>query len=512
MTLRIRIDWSRNGTFTDPLDDVTSRLRGGTDGQLEVAYGRDQATALSPMISGRGSITLDNRDKRFTPRNTASPLVGNLKPARPLLAERIIGASTYTLFTGHTDDNPLNPDREAQSVSMSLVDWLADFKGNTISTPLYRGIRTGAAISAVLDAAGWTGGRDLDLGASYLPWWWAEGTDALSALNDLIRAEGPPALLSVGPAGAIVFRDRHHRITLAASTTTQGTWRAQDRMVPRLAKGFVVDEGWRLIVNDVQTSVPVRKATDVSVVWSSSDVISLSDGESTVISAQGSDPFYGAIAPVAGTDWLALSGVMTATLLRDSGLAVGIVLKATGGPASITNLQLRAIPVPVVNRVTVSVSNSQSINDYGARGLPNGADLPFVSPYDARSILGQIVATRAQPLTQLQARFVIAKDAAQAAALLPRNLSDRVTVVEPGSLVNGDFFIESIAHRLSGEDDHEVIFGLEAAPTPISPVFRFNTTGAGFNQGLFGDGRNVGTSVFRFNVSGQGFNQGVFAS
>ena len=512
MTLRIRVDWTRNGTFTDPLDDVTSRMRGGTAGEVAVSFGRDQSTALTPVSAGRGSMTLDNRDKRLTPKNTASPLFGLLKPARPVLLDRTVGGATWTLFAGHTDDNPINVDREAQSASFSLVDWLVDFKGQQLSTPLYRGIRTGEAIGRVLDAAGWTGGRDLDLGASWLPYWWAEGTDALAALNDLVRAEGPPALLTVGPSGEIVFRDRHHRITRAASTTSQGTWRAQDTAIPKMARGFGYSEGWSLIVNSVQASIPVRRPTDLSVVWSTSDTISLSDGESTVISAQGSDPFFGAQAPVAGTDWLALSGVMTATLLRDSGLAAGIKLTATGGPASITNLQLRAVPAPIVNTVTISATDTQSVADYGQRGLPNGADLPFVNQYDAAAILGQIVATRAQPLTQLQVRFVVGRSSSQFAALQPRAIGDRVTVIEPGSLVNGDFYIESVAHLLRGEEDHEVTFGLEACPATISPVFRFDTAGAGFDQGRFGDGQNVGSTVFRFDTAGQGFDQGVFAS
>lgn len=512
MALRVRVDWDKDGTFTAPFDDVTTQVRGGTAGQLEAAYGRDQGTALAPITTGRGSMVLDNRSRRYSPGNAASGLAGKLKPARPVLVERVIGSTTYTLFRGHTDDQPINPDPEARSVAFSLVDSLADFKGVQLSTPLYQGVRTGTAIGLLLDAVGWTGGRDLDLGASYLPWWWVESGDALSALDQLVRAEGPPALLTMGSDGSIVFRDRHHRITRAASTTSQATWRAQDRQIPRLAKGTTYDQGWRLVVNSATVAVPVRKPGPFGPVWSSSDQISLSDGESTVIQATASDPFFGAVTPTAGTDWQALSGVMTAQLLRDSGASVGILLKATGGPATITGLQLRAFPVPVANTVTVSAVDSTSVADYGPRGLPSGNDLPWVNPYDAAAILGLIVSTRAQPRAQIQARFVVGRDAQQAAAVLVRNMSDRVTVVEPATGTNGDYFVESFAHRLSGEDDHEVIIGLEECPAAISPVFRFDTAGAGFDQGKFGDGQNVGTSVFRFDTAGQGFDQGVFAS
>lgn len=493
-------------------EDVTDRIRGG----VTVEYGRDQTTALAPTVAGRGGFNLDNQSRAYSPRNTASPLYGKIKPARPVLMQRTVtlgGTPTiYTLFAGHTDDSPINPDVDSKTVGLSLVDHLADFRGRALSTPLYRGIRTGEAVGAVLDAAGWTGGRVLDLGVTVIPWWWEEGTDALTALEKILRSEGPPALLTVGTSGEIVFKDRHHRLTDAASLTSQATWRGTPGAAePVMGRPFGYDEAWRNIVNYASVAVDVRAPTDLTVVWTSEATIDLTDGETKLITATSVDPFYGAVTPDASDIRLAF-GVVTAALTRDSGAATTILLTASGGPAQVVGLQLRAVPVPVAYSTQLSASDSDSITDYGARSLPDS--IPWVGLGDARAIVDTVVAQRAQPLPVVTVRFPLGRNATRAAAVLARDLSDRVTIVEPETAVNGAFFIESIAHTFTGEDDHAVIIGLEAAPTAQTGVFRFNgAVGERFDEGVFGDGQDNPANMFRFDgTSGHRFDEGVFAT
>jgi hypothetical protein len=179
-----------------------------------------------------------------------------VKPARPVLVTRDVKVgtvtTTYTIFRGHTDDTPISPDLDGKLVTLNLVDSLQDFQQNTISTQLWQGLRSGDAIGKILDAAGWTGGRDLDPGCSIFPWWWAEGESAMTALQDVLDSEGPPALLTIGPVGEIVFRDRSHRLTRSASTTSQRTLRGTDGAAePVIGRGFVYSDNWQNIVNDV---------------------------------------------------------------------------------------------------------------------------------------------------------------------------------------------------------------------------------------------------------------------
>jgi hypothetical protein len=509
VALFVGIDWTKDGNFTGPQEDVSTRAKGGKAGRISLQYGRDQTSPVSSVISGAGSLVLGNEDRALSPRNAASPLYGKVKPARPVLIQRTIGATTYTLFQGHTNDTPLDPDLNAKTVRASLLDKLSDFKKQTVSTDLYAGIRTGTAIGLVLDAVGWAGGRDLDPGATVMPWWWLANTDGLTALQDLVASEGPSALVTIGSSGEIVFRDRHHRLLKSRSLTSQSTWRGIG--AEPVMSEMAYTEPWANIINSPTVAVSVRQPSGQQVVWSSTGTIELTDGETKLVVVSASDPFMNAVTPDA-TDMTVASGVVTAALNRTSGSAVTILLTASGGPAKVTSLQLRANPVPTVNQVQISAADSASVADYGPRGY--GTQMPWAGPYDVQAILDTLVAQRAQPLPVLTVRFQIGGAiTTRAAALLALNLSDRVTVIEAETGLSTDFFIDSIAHDLAGEEDHSITFGLEAAPVIPANLLRFDVAGRGFNDGVFGAGLDDPATIFVFDAaSGHRFDEGFFAT
>lgn len=481
---------------TDLIDNVTGLVARQNGVSLE--YGRDQSTALAPTVSGRGSLTLNNQDRRFSPRNTASPLYGYLKPARPVRITRTLSSFTYadiysdfytdayTLFFGHTDDSPINPDVNTKTVTLSLVDSLADFRGVTISTQLYSGVRTGEAIGFILDACGWTGGRDLDNGSTVIPWWWVENQDALSALETLMRCEGPPALLTIGSDGGIVFKDRHHRLLDTGSVTSQGTWRGTFGIEPVMTIPFVYDDAWRNIINTGIVDVDVRTPQSFTEVWTSDSPIALTANEIKYITASSSDPFINAISPVAGTDYILLTGSLSISLSRTSGASTTITLIANASGAQINGLALRAQLVQTQHTVQVTASNDPSIYDYGPRSFPG--DLPFCNEYDARAVLETAVLLRAQPLPVVTARFMVGNNILRANRILIRDLSDKVTIVEPETSLNNDFYVESIQHELTSDYDHAVTIGLEAVP-PVGAVTASNVFIIGGGVGhQIGDG------------------------
>lgn len=509
--IAVQIDWDNDGTYGEVGEDVTARVRG----TVSVMYGRDQETALAPTISGRGSLTLDNRSRDYSPRNTASPIYGKVRPGRPVTITRTVGSNTYTLFDGNTDDTPINPEIDSLTVSLSLVDQIANFSGQTITTDLYQGVRTGDAIGYVLDACGWPAdARDLDPGATVIPWWWEDNADAASALERIIRSEGPPSQLYVGPNREIVYRDRHSRLTRSASLTSQGTWTSLPGPLA-MARGFTYNEAWSNIVNSATATVDVRQAQQLQAVWTSDTTITLSPGEQKMITVSTPDPFYDAVVPEDGVDFVTTIGAVTTSLTRTSGASTAIILTSAGTAAVITGLRLRACPVTVSHSVQVSASDSDSIADYGSRSLPGTLD--WCGPGDAEAICSTVVAQRAQPLPIVSASFIL-DSSAKADAILARDLSDRVVITEPETALNDPFYIESIAHEFSTAGgprfaDHRVTFGLEAAPPVQGNVFRFDTAGAGFNDGLFGSGIDDPATMFRFDgVAGTRFDEGVFAT
>ena len=369
----------------------------------------------------------------------------------------------------------------------------------------------------MLDQVGWPAlDRDIDPGATIIPWWWEDQTDALNAIEKIVQSEGAPALVTIDPDGKLLFLDRHHRLLNPRSLTSQATYRgAESRSVPYLAMPFSYDEAWRNIINTGTVNVDVRAPDELQNVFESENRIVLTPGEQKLITVTANDPFFNAQVPVEITDYTLISGSLSFVLTRTSGSSTTVIMTAGGSGAQIEALRLRAQPVTVQNTVQVSAQDASSISDFGPRSFPT--DIPWCNPADADAVLEAAVALRSQPLPILTATFVVPElYPGMAAAVLSRDISDRVTIYEDDTFLSGvEFYIESITHDFTDELDHRVTFGMEMVPPfNIAPVFRFDTAGAGFNDGRFTNGIEDPSLVFQFdnNTSGHRFNEGQFAN
>jgi hypothetical protein len=220
----VAVDWAGDGDFDGAYDDVTADVL--ARGPVTFSYGRDQARQLAPPKVGSLQMSLCNADRVYSPENPESPIADDMSPAAPVKVETVYQDVLYPLFRGRIDDLDVHPDRDDRSIDITALDLLALLQGVRVSTELYQAQRTGTLIGVLLDAAGWTGPRDLDLGATFVPWWWLEETDALQALNDLLASEGPPSIAYVAPDGTFVFRDRHHRLQREESLQPQASFAA----------------------------------------------------------------------------------------------------------------------------------------------------------------------------------------------------------------------------------------------------------------------------------------------
>lgn len=475
MPYRVYIDWNGDGDFSDTGEEVTSRVL-DNQSPVTMSYGRDQARALSPIKAGEGGFVLDNASRDYSPENATSPLNGLVVPGREVQITGTVGASTYTMLRAFLDDFRIVPGTDFRYVQVELVDLLGRFSGVNISTGLYQGLRPGEALNIILDAAGWpVARRDIETGATVMPFWWLDGEDAFGAMLDLLYSEGPPAILSVDSAGRIVFRGRHHRLQSTFSTTVQSTWRSSG-VEPQISSPTTYNHGWKEIVNAMAFEIPVRQISGVvSQVWTSNGLLILAAGTSMQIVAQGSTPFINAITPVAGVDWVAVAGTVTATLSRNSGLSTVITLTAsTGGAATISDLSLRGNAVTTVNTMQVVSEDQSSISKYGRHSMPDGRTPKWASAPDAAAI-GQIILTqRAERLPTISVSMVADGSAGNArlTQMMTRNLSDRVHVIEGHTGLASDCFVEQISHSIGqGGLEHRTSFGLEKAPTQILGAF-----------------------------------------
>jgi hypothetical protein len=498
----VAVDWAGDGDFDGPFDNVTADVL--ERGPAVFQYGRDQARALSPPGVGSIAFTVCNADRIYSPENPDSPIADDLTPAAPITVETVVDNVLYPLFRGRVDDLTVHPDRSNRSMDITGLDELSLLRGTNISTELYAAQRTGTLIGVILDAIGWTGPRDLDLGATHVPWWWLEETDAFTAVADLLASEGPPSIAYVGPDGTFIFRDRHHRLLRDASLTSQATFasRLVDCETPAVTgfsfiEPFEYSHGWRDIINQAAFDVDERRpASTFSVVWESDDTISLSLGQSVTVEARASDPFRDAQDLIAGTDIITVgAGTALTTISRRSGQSTVISILAVGAGLTVTHLQVRARSVPTARTVKVAADDSVSIARYGQRS--NQSPAPWVNAHDAAAITQLLLVHYAQRRPTVGLRLV-SSDAAHLMQILTRTISDLITIRHGELGLDASFHIENLAHtltRIPSEVEsatdcpprvHYAVLGCERSGlvVPVNP-FTFDKTGAGFDDGVF---------------------------
>ncbi|MEO5875526.1 MAG: hypothetical protein ABIS86_17050 [Streptosporangiaceae bacterium] len=390
-----------------------------------------------------------------------------------------------TLFRGYMDEFNILPAIGDRKVAVTLLDGLAKVKESKASTTLYPSIRTGAAIGAILDAVGWPPGlRDLDAGATTLRWWCVNGAEAWQAIQDIVSAEGSPALITCDGSGNVVFRDRHHRLVRAASTTSQATLR-DIGTEPLFSPPLVYDQGWRDIINDVSFSVDERgPADELTEIWSSDLTYTVGASATLSFTISTTEPFYAA----AVTSYTVLSGSAGVSIDDTQGQATTVNINAGPGGAAVTGISIGGHVVGTLRAYQVTASDAGSIATYGSRSGPDGTGAACLE--DAQALANLAVLTRKVrlPIVTLN---VIGAGGTRMGQCLNRNLSDRVTVVDAETGLNRPFYIEQIKHTIVQAGLlHTTTFGCEAVPTASglddpTTVFIFDHA----TNGKFGTGK-----------------------
>jgi hypothetical protein len=94
----IKIDWQRDGNFTEAIDDVPNYVKSAEWflGMTE-PYQDDANDSTLQLV-------LDNSDKRFSPENGASPLAGKVAPLRPVRVQSNDGTMLRTHWVGWLEE------------------------------------------------------------------------------------------------------------------------------------------------------------------------------------------------------------------------------------------------------------------------------------------------------------------------------------------------------------------------------------------------------------------------
>jgi len=495
------VDWSGDGVFTGTGEDITADVLDG--GRWTFGYGRDQTRQLSPGSIGRAAFTLCNADRVYSPENTASPLNDFLQPGRRVQMDADFQGTDYPLFRGRLDDFTVVPDRSNRTADFTVLDDLYTLQNRNLSTAVFAGQRTGTLINQILDEVDWPiGQRDLDVGGTFVPWWWIEGQDALSAIQDLVASEGPPAIAYIAPNGVFTFKDRHHRLIDPASVTSQAAFAARRVACDTAAvtgfsytDPFVYEHGWRDVVNTFDVTIPVYTPDPgPSVVVSLTDPFTIAGGDTVMIQLVSSGAFINAITPTTGPPGSGAdiiftgAGALNRGLSRTSGQSTILTLTAVG-PKTILSVQLRATAVPQSGSARATEQDPGAVFDGIVKSYP--VQITW-STFNDLEAVGDVVIGRYSTRKPIVKMRVVVCDDAHLTQILSRTISDRVTIRNGELGLDGDFFVERVDHTISriGTEtlpQHALVAGCEKSfdEFVVNP-FTFDKAGAGFNDGYFG--------------------------
>lgn len=494
-----QIDWVEDGFGAAP-DDVSDDVvvpptRGARP--LAVEYGRDAARSLAPPMLGAADFTLTNEDRTYSPE-TAGALYQVMRPGKPvrirtLHGDRALyrsdrpyrapapyrGIGVFPLFYGALDSLKQRPEVGQRVVDVGCIGSAAKLLRRVVSVPIYQSITTGQAIGLVLDAADWpAGSRSIEIGDTTLRYFWVDERPAWSVLLEVLASEGAGALLYEDADGNLRFEGRNHRLTSTRSLTSQAaffdeiagirypyrkheTYRAH--ITYRATEGLTYktiryDPYWEDVVHRVTMPITQREVdAGLSVVWELGTTISLNVvGQPVTITARPTDPFLGAISPVAGTDYTVSGGTATVALTETTGRVAKLVLTDTSGSPVISGLQLRAQALRSVGETVIEASpqNPPYYKTLELRAWPE------IDPNQAQSIANSVFARYANPIPRVEIDLANL-DGEHMRAMLALRISDRVTIYNDHLGLSGDFYVETISHSAPMPGVHEMTLACE---------------------------------------------------
>lgn len=325
-------------------------------------------------------------------------------------------------------------------------------------------------------AAGNDSPRHIDDGKTTMDWWWLDDEDAFGAMNSLLATEGPGAAIYEDGTGAIVFKNRHARITEARSTDVQTTFRSSGAE-PLLDLPFSYDAGLRDVVNVCELSVVSRAAQTSAQFWALGSSIVMTPNETRRFVARHVDgePFTAVIAPSTGDgDYTVAAGALASppTLDRTSGASATVTLIAGPSGATITGLRLRGQLVPAIGVTAVANTIDTAVSQarFGRRTY-RYAPRAEISVGAAQDFANAVVGFYQEGRPSATVTIVANGDTSRMTAALAREIGDRIRVIESNVPIDTEYTVEQIRHEVRAPATHVTTLGVEESITGNTGVW-----------------------------------------
>lgn len=498
------VDISLDGTglFTGTSDRLTTYVLG--EPGFTVDEGRDGAQQLSPPQVSAGDFELNNESGQFSFEQPASPYYQLLQPGKPIryLASHGVagdydenadydealyydGAAQILLGRHVVDDIDQNSDIGSRTVHISTLGYETVLTRAPVTVALMTNPRVDQCFTALLDAAGWPADkRAISVADTQLLYWWADEVLPWNAMLELIASEGPGTFY-VDRDGVFRFENRNYRTLTARSTTSQATLLDHDTSGGLWFSAFKYSPSFKNVFNRATFSTKRRTVGALAKVWEYGATLTLTAGQVVTLFVRPTDPFTGAVSPVAATDYTVSAGSASVALTYSSGFLAIITVTAGGSGATIvgvtsTGIQLRAQPLTVVSETTVANTTDASASIAQFSPIP-GAAIPLtlsvagwteIDPDVARAVCNAWVVRQQYPRPQVT--FTIRNaDGDHLEQILKRMPSDRVTLVEANSGLSADVWINQLTLTVAGAGGRvvELVVGAEKVDTVTGGIW-----------------------------------------
>lgn len=447
----VEVDWNNNGLFSDANEDVSVDVQW-------LHWERGRNNELERAISGQCEFYLRNDTGKYSPDNSSSPLSGNLKPGRKVQV-RTTSPIVKTHFTGYIEDIIPDPDPENLRCYIRAVDGAAQVLATkSVRSIIFTDKGAGSAVDDSLDRVNWSAtARILDTGQTTFPQWWSHDEYALDAIHKVEEAER--GFFYIDGQGNAVYEDRHHRLK-GAHLTSQASLTAADIIkmnyqsrlrelkneitikVYRAVAGSAGSELWRL-----RQIVYLPAATRSILVMGQSSATTAT----AVFLASYSNPATSVITPVATTDYTAnqaidgtgtdITSQLTVSLVTS--FAQGAAIAVTnGGPKGgyLTLLKIRGTLQERPDPLIIMQGDTTSQTEHGRRTLEIDNNL-VQDANEAQDYADYLVGQLKDPQPYIEIQ-VPNTTSTLTNFILQRDLSDRITITEGNTGVNGPYFIE----------------------------------------------------------------------
>ena len=486
--ITLEVDWDDDGNFANANSDISSDVL-----QLEWSRGRDSASQLTGRATaGELEARLKNEDDLYNSFNSDSDLSGKILPglAVRLLVSSVSPEFAYTFpitfpesvaaWRGYLDSiSPSFLRVGGKQLTLRATGPMARIAAReTAEVATSTSIRTGAAITLVINDADSSVPTNIDTGETTMTRWWTAAQGALDAIRDIEESE--VGYVGESPTGQIVFESRQSRLQ-APHITSQATFSdAADATLTYVDIEQIDPLGE--LYNVMNAEVQLYTVGSLAVLWtlaeSGADSPALRAGAAkifvarfpTAASATNARHVNAWTTTAATTDMLANAAAdgTGSNLTSDIGISVSKYAESmkitltnnSTTDAYITKLQARGTPVTADDPLKIVEEDSTSQSSFGKRTFP--LEGPFIpSEQDARDLMAYLLSIHKDPMRTMRITWDGAKDTTHGTKARELDISDRVTIVadnRSGLGIDEDFFVEHMQHSIDSDGQYRITY------------------------------------------------------